>query len=88
MHKISFPDRTLATKVKKLEEALNDRKLAFNAVSAKNALLEADVTVATQQFNDAQHEIKKLQIERDQLINRIRHEYQQEKDVIENSSNI
>ncbi|CAF2635086.1 unnamed protein product, partial [Rotaria sp. Silwood2] len=73
-------NKSLAEKVKKLQEALDDRKLAFNAVSAKNALLEADLTVATQQYNDAQNENKKMKIEKDHLINQIRREYQQEKD--------
>ncbi len=74
-------NRSLATKVKKLQEALDDRKLAFNALSAKNALLEADITVATQQYNDAENEIKKIQIEKEQLLNQIRREHQHEKDV-------
>jgi hypothetical protein len=74
-------NRSLAEKVKKLHEELNDRKLAFNALSAKNALLEADITVSNQQHHDAQNEIKKIQIEKEQLINQIRKEYKQEKDV-------
>jgi len=87
---IKLFNRSLAEKVKKLHEVLDDRKLAFNALSAKNALLEADVTVATQQYNDAQNEIKRLQIEKEQLVNQIRREYKQEKDVkkIENIINI
>ncbi len=76
-----FFDRSLAKKVKKLQEALDDAKLAFNAVSAKNALLEADVTVATQQYNDTQNEVKRMQIEREQLKHQIHREYKQEKDV-------
>jgi hypothetical protein len=67
--------------VKKLHEELNDRKLAFNALSAKNALLEADITVSNQQYNDGQNEIKKIQIENEQLIHQIRKEFKQEKDV-------
>lgn len=55
--------------------------MAFNAVSAKNALLEADLTVSNQQHQDAEHEIKRIQIEKEQLINQIRREYKQEKDV-------
>jgi hypothetical protein len=74
-------NRSLSEKVKKLHEELNDRKLAFNALSAKNALLEADITVVSQQHNDAQNEIKKIQIEKEQLINQIRREFKQEKDV-------
>ncbi|CAF3525778.1 unnamed protein product [Rotaria sp. Silwood1] len=77
-------NKSLAGKVKKLQEALDDRKLAFNAISAKNALLDADLTVATQQYNDAQNEIKKMKIEKDHLINQIRREYQQEKDQLFN----
>ncbi|CAF3143188.1 unnamed protein product [Rotaria socialis] len=73
-------NKSLADKVKKLQDALTDHKLAFNAVSAKNALLEADITVATQQYNDAQHDIKKLKIEKDQLLHQTQRDYQQEKD--------
>ncbi|CAF4224042.1 unnamed protein product, partial [Rotaria sordida] len=73
-------NKSLAEKVKKLQETLNDQQLGFNAISAKNALLEADLTVATQQYNDAENEIKKMKIEKDHLIHKIRREYQQEKD--------
>ncbi|CAF0808025.1 unnamed protein product [Rotaria sordida] len=73
-------NKSLAEKVKKLQETLNDQQLGFNAISAKNALLEADLTVATQQYNDAENEIKKMKIEKDHLIHQIRREYQQEKD--------
>jgi hypothetical protein len=75
-------NRSLAEKVRKLQEGLNDRQLAFNALSAKNALLEADITVVTQQHNDALNEIKKLQIEKEQLLIQLRKEHKQEKDVI------
>ncbi len=68
--------------MRKLKDELNDRKLAFNALSAKNALLEADITVSNQQHHDAQNEVKKIQIEKEQSINHIRKEHQQEKDVI------
>jgi hypothetical protein len=73
--------RSLATKVKKLQEALDDRKLAFNAIAAKNALLEADLTVATQQYHDAQNEVKKVQIEKEHLKQQLLNEYKKEKEV-------
>lgn len=73
--------RSLAEKVKKLQNEINDRKLAFNALSAKNALLEADITVSSQQHQDAHNEIKRIEIEKEQLINQIRREYKHEKDV-------
>ncbi len=71
----------MSEKLKKLQEALDERKLAFNALSAKNALLEADITVAKQQYNDAENQIKKLEIEKEQLIHQIRRECKHEKDV-------
>jgi hypothetical protein len=73
--------RSLADKLKKLQEALDDRKLAFNALSAKNTLLEADITVAKQQYDDAQNQIKRMEIDQEQLIHKIRRECKQEKDV-------
>ncbi|UJR31284.1 hypothetical protein I4U23_018784 [Adineta vaga] len=65
-------NKSLAMKTKKLQEALDDRKL--------NALLEADLTVATQQYHEAQNEVKKLRIEKDHLKQQILKEYQKEKD--------
>jgi chromosome segregation ATPase len=73
--------RSLADKLKKLQEALDDRKLAFNALSAKNTLLEADITVAKQQYDDAQNQIKRMEIDQEQLTHKIRRECKQEKDV-------
>jgi hypothetical protein len=67
--------------LKKLQEALDDRKLAFNALASKNTLLEADITVGKQQYDDAQNAIKRLEIDKEQLIHQIRRECKQEKDV-------
>ncbi len=74
--------RSLAEKLKKLQEALDDRKLSFNALSTKNALLEADITASKQQYDDAKNEIKRMEIDKEQLIHQIRRECKQEKDVI------
>lgn len=74
--------RSLADKLKKLQEALDDRKLAFNALSAKNALLEADITVGKQQQDDLRNQIKRMEIDQEQLTHKIRRECKQEKDVI------
>ncbi len=73
--------RSLGDKLKKLQEALDDRKLAFNALSAKNTLLEADLSVAKQQYDDAQNKMKRMEIDHEQLVHKIRRECQQEKDV-------
>jgi len=81
--------RSLADKVRRLTDDINDRKLAFNALSAKNALLEADITVSDQQFHEVENQLKRFQIENEHLINQIRKEHKQEKDVIKiNSMNI
>ena len=76
--------RSLAEKLKKLQEVLDDRKSAFNALSAKNTLLEADMTVVKQQYDDAQNQIKKMEIDNEQLIHKVRRECKQEKDVMFN----
>lgn len=60
---------------------MDERKIAFNALTAKNALLEADLTAARQQYDDAQNEMKKMDLEKEQLIHRIRRECKQEKEV-------
>ena len=81
--------RSLADKVRRLTDDINDRKLAFNALSAKNALLEADITVSDQQFHEVENQLKRFHIENEHLINQIRKEHKQEKDVIKiNSMNI
>jgi uncharacterized protein YqgV (UPF0045/DUF77 family) len=75
-------NRSLSEKLKKLQEALDDRKLAFNALSSKNTLLEADITEGKQQYEDAQNAMKRMEIDKEQLIHKIRRECKQEKDVI------
>lgn len=77
----TFSFRSLAEKIRKLQDALDDRKLAFNALSAKNALLEADLTVAQQQFHEAKNELKKLRIDNEHLVKNLQREHQEEKDV-------
>ena len=54
--------------------------MTFNALSTKNTLLEADLTTAKEQFDDQQNEIKRMEIEREQAVHRIRRECKQEKD--------
>lgn len=76
--------RSLAEKLQKLQEALDERKLAFNALSTKNTLLEADIADAKRQYDDLQNNIKKMEIEKEQLVHKIRRECKQEKDVIYN----
>lgn len=73
-------NKSLAEKIRKLQDALDDRKLAFNALSAKNALLEADLTVAQQQFHEAKNELKKLQIDNEHLVKKLQREHQDEKE--------
>ncbi|CAF3615939.1 unnamed protein product [Rotaria sp. Silwood1] len=74
-------NKSLAEKLKKLQDALDERKLSFNALSSKNTLLEADLTVAKQQYDDIQNVIKKMEIDKQELIYKIRRECKQEKDV-------
>ncbi|CAF3558587.1 unnamed protein product [Rotaria sp. Silwood1] len=73
-------NKSLAEKLKKLQDALDERKLSFNALSSKNTLLEADLTVAKQQYDDIQNVIKKMEIDKQELIYKIRRECKQEKD--------
>ncbi len=61
---------------------MDERKLAFNALSSKNTLLEADIAEAKRQYDDLQNDIKKREIDKEQLIHRIQRECKQEKDVI------
>lgn len=78
---VHFLFRSLAEKLEKLQEALDERKLAFNVLTSKNTLLEADLTVARQQYEDLQNQTRKQEIDQEQQIHRIRRECQQEKDV-------
>lgn len=73
--------RSLADKLAKLQEALDDRKLAFNALSSKNTLIEADLTLAKQQYDELKTQMKRVEIDQEQNIHQIRRECQQEKQV-------
>lgn len=74
-------NRSLTDKLTKLQEALDERKLAFNAVTTKNTLLEADLTSERQRYDDLQNHMKRMEIEQEQLIHKIRRECKQEKEV-------
>lgn len=78
---IFFFYRSLADKLAKLQEALDDRKLAFNALSSKNTLIEADLTLAKQQYDELKNQMKRVEIDQEQNIHKIRRECQQEKQV-------
>lgn len=74
-------NRSLTDKLTKLQEALDERKLAFNAVSTKNTLLETDLTAERQKYEDLQNQMKRMEIEHEQTTHRIRRECKQEKEV-------
>lgn len=82
-HSTSFVavTRSLAEKLNKLQQALDERKIAFNAISTKNTLLEADLTVARQEHDDLQNQLKKMDIDKDEQIHRIQRDCKREKDV-------
>lgn len=54
--------------------------MAFNALTTRNTLLEADLTVARQKHIDFENEIKRIEIDREEMIHRIRREFRQEKE--------
>lgn len=60
---------------------LEDRRIQFNALSAKNTLLETDLTLSAQQYQDALNNIKRLKIDNQQLLDKLEHEHRKEKDV-------
>lgn len=74
-------NRSLTDKLTKLQEALDERKLAFNAVITKNTLLEADLMAEKHKYDDLQNQMKRMEIEHEQLIHKIRRECKQEKEV-------
>ena len=82
-HSTSFVEaiRSLAEKLNKLQQALDERKIAFNAISTKNTLVEADLAVARQEHDDLQNQLKKMDIDKDELIHRIQRDCKREKDV-------
>jgi hypothetical protein len=73
--------RSLANKLHQFQQILDERKLAFDALTTRNTLLEADLTVAKQQHDDLRNDMKKVEIEHEQAIHRIHRECKQEKDV-------
>jgi predicted nucleic acid-binding Zn-ribbon protein len=75
----------LAEKLNKLQQAMDERKIAFNALTTKNTLIEADLAVARQQHDDLQNALKKMDIDKEESIHRIQRECKREKDVRQNT---
>lgn len=73
--------RTLTEKLNKLQEALDERKLAFVTLSAKHTTLEADLADSRRQYGDVQTDMKRLEIDTEERIQKIRRECKHEKDV-------
>ena len=57
--------------------------MAFHTLSAKHALLEADLAAAKEQYKEAEKKMEKMDLDKEQLVHRIRRECKQEKEVHE-----
>ncbi|CAF3514740.1 unnamed protein product [Adineta steineri] len=73
-------NKTLTEKLNKLQEALDERKLAFLAVSTRNTSLENDLIESKRQYDDVQNDMKRMEIDKEELIQKIRRECKHEKD--------
>ena len=73
--------KSLTEKLTKLQEALDERKLAFLALSTRNTSLENDLVEAKRQYDDVQNDMKRMEIDKEELIQKIRRECKREKDV-------
>ncbi|UJR15397.1 hypothetical protein I4U23_002345 [Adineta vaga] len=73
-------NKSLTEKLSKLQDALDERKLTFLALSTKHTSLENDLVEAKRQYDDAQNDMKRMEIDKEQLIQKIQREYKNEKD--------
>ncbi|CAF1332763.1 unnamed protein product [Adineta ricciae] len=73
-------NKSLTEKLTKLQEVLDERKLAFLALSARNTSLENDLVEAKRQYDDVQNDMKRMEIDKEELIQKIRRECKHEKD--------
>ena len=73
--------RSLAEKLSNIQATLDERMMAFHTLSAKHALLEADLAAAKEQNKEAEKKMEKMELDKEQLIHRIRREFKLEKEV-------
>ena len=58
-------NRTLSEKMKKLQNALEDRLASVSALTSKLSIVEADLALSEQKCSDLEHTIKKLQTDKE-----------------------
>ena len=74
-------NRTLAEKMKKLQNALEDRNSTMNTLASKLSMVEADLALSEQKCEDLNHALQRLQLDRDNQIQSINHKAKRDKDV-------
>lgn len=71
----------MSEKMKKLQNALEDRMGTMNAMTSKLSIAEADLALSEQKCLDLQHTLQKLQFDRDNDLKTLSSKSKREKDV-------
>jgi septal ring factor EnvC (AmiA/AmiB activator) len=74
-------NRTLAEKMKKLQNALEDRNSTMNTLTAKLSMTEADLALSEQRCSDLEHSLQRMQLEKDNQIQSLNVKGKRDKDV-------
>ena len=79
-------NRTMAEKMKKLQNALEDRMSTMTSITSKLSIAEADLALCQQKCGDLEHALQKANLDRDNEIMILNNKFKREKEV--NSFNL
>jgi hypothetical protein len=74
-------NRALGDKMRKLQNALEDRLSTVNSLQSRLSIAEADLALSEQKCSDLEHAIKKLQLDKENEDKLIHSKYKHEKEV-------
>ena len=75
-------NRTLSEKMKKLQDALDDRLSTVNNLQSRLSIAEADLTLSEQKCSDLEHALKKIQMDKENEFKVLSSKFKHEKEVV------
>lgn len=74
-------NRTMSEKMKKLQNALEDRMASMSSMTSKLSMAEADLALSEQKCSDLEHALQKLQMDKENEVKILNSKTKRDKEV-------
>ena len=75
-------NRAMTEKMKRLQNALEDRSSTMNTLTSKLSMTEADLALSEQKCSDLQHALQRLELQKENEIQLVNSKAKRDKEVI------